>query len=645
MIEKTCTGCRQSKLLSEFPKNKRQKDGHHYRCKKCNAVSASANYKANRTERLKMRRLYRITNRDNIKEKLGEWYQLNRINVKTRVKLYREKNRDKVTQTNLKYRRRSRQRMLEHSFSNMIRVALKGNKNGRSWETLVGYTLADLREHLEAQFVEDMNWENYGYSSGAEKWWTVDHKKPRSSYVYESPADPEFLECWALSNLQPMWFSDNFSKCNRRDDSIVIKVDRKLAITMYAVEQKSVAAIAKYFNVSIQYISRLLKENGIAVNPTPQRKVIDADIAARYRSGEKPNSIAKAIGVRPALVYDALKRAGIILRINPHKVIIPPDELTKLYCEYRVSMTEIGSIYNTDKKTVARNVDDLGLDRNERYYTSGPELAIRRHLEKLGFHPRKENIGSYLELDIIIPERRLAIEYCGLYWHSERTKTKTYHADKMKWCNERGIQLLTVFEDEWLSRRNVVLSIISAKLGVFQRKLMARKCIVEVLNQSEASEFLQQYHIQGTTAFNHAVGLRDEAGLLVEVMTFGRHHRQNQNGAVLSRLCSLPETCVVGGASKLLSAARPWIKERRLVSWSDNRWSDGKVYKLLGFSLEAELPPDYSYANSKQQRRSKQSFKKSNTGCPPEITEQQWALDLGWHRIWDCGKKRWILQT
>ncbi len=84
--------------------------------------------------------------------------------------------------------------------------SLKGRKNGCRWERLVGYTCDDLMRHLESLFLPGMTWEN----SGRE--WHIDHIRPRSSFSYSEPSDPEFLECWSMSNLQPLWKIDNLKK-------------------------------------------------------------------------------------------------------------------------------------------------------------------------------------------------------------------------------------------------------------------------------------------------------------------------------------------------------------------------------------------------------------------------------------------------
>lgn len=82
------------------------------------------------------------------------------------------------------------------------------DKNGAKWETLVKYTVSDLKEHLERLFVKGMNWINIGE-------WHIDHIRPISWFNFQSHEDIEFQECWALNNLQPLWAKDNFSKRNR----------------------------------------------------------------------------------------------------------------------------------------------------------------------------------------------------------------------------------------------------------------------------------------------------------------------------------------------------------------------------------------------------------------------------------------------
>jgi hypothetical protein len=86
---------------------------------------------------------------------------------------------------------------------------LKSGKGGRKTTDLLGYSTADLRAHLERQFVKGMSWDNYGE-------WHVDHIVPVASFKFESADDPEFQACWALTNLRPMWAAENIRKSNKR---------------------------------------------------------------------------------------------------------------------------------------------------------------------------------------------------------------------------------------------------------------------------------------------------------------------------------------------------------------------------------------------------------------------------------------------
>jgi len=169
---KACTICSVTKPFSEFYKNSKMKDGYHSYCKEC----------------LKS---YSLT-----------WGRENRKTLLS----YQRKYQRKAYHTKWKLNPRFR---LDQSFSTQIRSSLKGTKNGRRWETLVGYTLDDLMRWLEKKFTSEMNWSNYGLV------WHVDHITPKSWFSYSSTSDPEFLECWKLSNLQPMMGQTNVMKGNK----------------------------------------------------------------------------------------------------------------------------------------------------------------------------------------------------------------------------------------------------------------------------------------------------------------------------------------------------------------------------------------------------------------------------------------------
>lgn len=276
------------------------------------------------------------------------------------------------------------------------------------------------------------------------------------------------------------------------------------------------------------------------------------------------------------------------------------------------------------------------------------ENEVRDWIKSLDAKAVKTKKEIYpLELDIFIQADKIAIEYCGLYWHSDEHKPKSYHKEKMVKCKEKNIRLITLYEDEWVNRQAQVKNYLLSLLGKNTIKIAARKCQVNLVPKAEAKEFLSESHIQGSTAFEVAIGLYHNQEL-VGLITGSKHHRNTgKNELVLSRLVFKSKATVQGGPSRLLAQLKTYAANKgyeSIVSWSDNRWSEGNVYSKIGFSLDGELPPDYEYLVNRK-RVSKQSCKKAILLARGGVgkTESELAASLGYTRIWDCGKKRWRL--
>jgi len=250
-----------------------------------------------------------------------------------------------------------------------------------------------------------------------------------------------------------------------------------------------------------------------------------------------------------------------------------------------------------------------------------------------------EIIQSYrdgLEIDIYLPELKIGFEFNGLFWHSDKFKEKNYHLDKTNYFKEKGIRIIHIWEDDWESKRSIIKSQIKYILGKTKRKIFARKCHIKDLKN--VSFFLRDNHIQGVDRSNIKIGLfqKDE---LVSVMTFNKLEGRNKmkDGSWnISRFCNKLDTNVVGGASKILNWFIKNYNPKRLLSYADKDWSTGDLYKKLGFEKVSESKPDYKYV-VKSSRKNKQSFTKSKLGIK-EVTEYQHMSNLGYYRIWDCGK-------
>lgn len=273
----------------------------------------------------------------------------------------------------------------------------------------------------------------------------------------------------------------------------------------------------------------------------------------------------------------------------------------------------------------------LLLMKNRIYGKSENEL--KDYVNSFGFNFIKNyKVLNGKELDLYDESKKIAFEYCGLYWHCEASpsfKDKSYHYDKYKICKDQDIHLITIFEDEWKFRQDQCKNFIKSILGIYDIKIFARKCEIKEINKKICYNFCDQYHIQGSgnkSIICYGIFYNNE---LIGVISLGIHHRKNKNKSiVLDRLCFKDGIQVVGGASKLFKYCINWAKlngYENIISWSDNRWSTGKVYEALNFQLDEELKSDYSYVNLKnfKKRLTKQSQQKSLTNCPKDKTEHQ----------------------
>lgn len=276
---------------------------------------------------------------------------------------------------------------------------------------------------------------------------------------------------------------------------------------------------------------------------------------------------------------------------------------------------------------------------NNRKSVSTPERELREFLSsiyhgKISLNDRK--ILDRRELDIVIPDKKLAIEYDGFYWHNENIVSSKYHIEKTESCEAAGYKLIHIFEDEWRDKRPIVESRLRGILGLNDR-IYARETECRELSYEESREFLEENHIQGSCMSKWRYGLfyNDH---LVAVMTFGKS--RFEDGFELLRFCNKLNTNVVGGAGKLLARFRADHPEiEKIVSYADRRWSVGDLYEKLRFKLVQKTDPSYFYIVN-HQRKSRLQFQKHKLvaeGADPSLSEHEIMKQKKCSRIYDCG--------
>lgn len=315
---------------------------------------------------------------------------------------------------------------------------------------------------------------------------------------------------------------------------------------------------------------------------------------------------------------------------------------------YQTCMSRYGHKTPLENRKIRNRAIKKWRDSPNRFHSVG-EKEIKDFVESLGVGTVSSmfvnHIGESYEIDVKPREIPIGVEYNGDFYHSEKYQPSSYHLSKMRAANANGIRLIQIFEHEWKLRRAQIQSYLRSVFGKNTEILSARDMDLRVIEQDGASKFLESYHIQGPGNFSVAIGLFNGIDL-VAVAAFGKHHRDQAKGWVLSRWCCKESVTIRGGLSKISVHALEILNTDRLISWSDNRFSNGSGYLSSGWLLDGELPPDYFYFGSKKPFAGhiipKQSRRKSVVGTPPGMTEHEHALKDGLLRVYDAGKKRFV---
>lgn len=253
----------------------------------------------------------------------------------------------------------------------------------------------------------------------------------------------------------------------------------------------------------------------------------------------------------------------------------------------------------------------------------------------------RKTLDGY-ELDVLVPSKQIAFEFDGIFWHNENNKTNDYHLNKTIICNNKGVRLIHIFEDEWINKKNIWKSMIANILGFTKNKIYGRACTIDTVDSNTAVKFLNDNHIQGWCPSNIKLGLYYK-GELVSLMTFGKSRHFIGSGKYeweLLRFCNKLDTTVIGGASKLFSYFIRNYKPTSIVSYSDRRWSEGDMYNKLGFTFSHYSKPNYFYVIDNV-RKNRFNFRKKilveKYNCPLEMSERDFCKEKKWYRIYDCG--------
>lgn len=213
---------------------------------------------------------------------------------------------------------------------------------------------------------------------------------------------------------------------------------------------------------------------------------------------------------------------------------------------------------------------------------SSMEYDLNDFIKTLGIS-YKLNVNNVIngELDIFFPDHNFAIEFNGCWWHCNKFKDNSYHYNKWKECKDKGIQLMFIWEDDWIYKKEIIKNLIKSKLGLYNNRIYARNCEIKDVSIKDVKEFLNNYHLQGYAIDKVRLGLyyKDK---LISIMTFGKSRFKKSNASEIIRYCCLPDWQIVGGANKLYSNYKRKYINETIISYADADISIGNLYKKLG---------------------------------------------------------------
>ena len=277
---------------------------------------------------------------------------------------------------------------------------------------------------------------------------------------------------------------------------------------------------------------------------------------------------------------------------------------------------------------------------------SRPELFVKSilQLHNITFEQSNKTLIKPQELDLYVPDRNIAFEINGNYWHSEIAgeRDNNYHLNKTVKSSQIGINLIHFFDDEIDSKPEIATSIILDLLNIYQKEIDASNCTIKEVTREDKDTFLNINHIEGTIVATHNIGLYYNEEL-VSIMTFLKH----KEDLILNRFCNVLNTKIQNSFEILFNHFKNNYKFNKIISYSDCRFfginPESTIFHKNGFKFVKQNAPTYFYLDGDSYRErfnrfqiNKQSLLEQFKGDESK-TEWELAQENGYDRIWDCG--------
>jgi predicted DNA-binding protein YlxM (UPF0122 family) len=418
------------------------------------------------------------------------------------------------------------------------------------------------------------------------------------------------------------------------------------AITYYYINDYSDSEISNKLNISEDRLVFLYKKHAIKTKKKIQERIDIEEFTNLYLdNGYTYAKLAEYYDCSVIVIYSLIKKLKLNRSLKKH--VFNEEQLAKLYLEDNLTQTEIAKQFNCCQNTIDRALAEFNIVKTNCYSNRETviEKTIRVILEQqsIKYLQNTRSVIAPKELDFFLPENNIAIEVCGLYWHSTKVNTNKHHIrEKYDICKDAGIRLITIFEDEISLKPAIVKNRLLSALKRSPAPFYARQCVIKQISARQGIDFLNAHHIQGAghNRFYFGAFYNDA---LVAVMSFSNPSIAKGKAKAeweLNRFASIDN--IPGIASKLFKFFERTYAPKSIISYADLRWNTGNLYIQLNFKQTHTTQPNYWYTTCQKNRKHRFAFTKQRLlelypNADAAQTEQQIAEQHGLYRIYDCG--------
>ena len=491
----------------------------------------------------------------------------------------------------------------------------------------------ELRYH---KYLENIN--RYGYYSCKKCSGNKKRETYLKNYGVDNPMkDPNIKIKVEKTNMEKYGFKNIFLSDNFRD-----KI-KQINLNKYGVDE-----ILKSQEIQEKRKNTMLKNHGV-VYPTQNdnlyQKIKQTNLNKYGFEYAAQNDI-----IKNKTKYTNLERYG---HVSPIKSDIVKNKINKKYIDYYQNIGfNILKITDQNKLIIkcdkCNNDFEISKSLFNHKFSNNIELCpichpkTKSNNEKLMLKfitdnytgkilINKKNIISPFELDVYLPDLKIAFEYNGIYWHNELHKNNDYHINKTEMCEKLGIELIHIWEDDWIYKQTIVKCNILNKLG--DNKSYPIDYEIKELSNDIVKEFLILNNIYGYIKSSIKIGLynNDE---LVSLMTF----EKIKNKYKIITFCNKLNTNSFDSASKIFEYFIKKYNPSEISIYSDRCYLNN-FYNGLGFKFIKKIQPNYFYVIN-DKRYNKYKYQKINLikqGFDPNKTEHEIMLERKIYRIYDSG--------